>query len=403
VAEAERPVVGGGLAGEDAQQAGLARPVQAEDEEPFAAGHVEGDVLEHGRAAVALGQPVDLERDPARVGRRRETHVDGAVAGGDIDAGRLDAGDPLLHAVGHRGLCRLGAEAVDERLQPGDLLGVGGRLLGQALLVLGPGRSVLAVGALVLGDRPRGVLTRALEVDDPGDGLVEQFEVVADDEQRAPIGAEELHEPRLGVGVEVVRGFVEQQDVAAGIEDAGQLDPPPLTAREDADRQVHAIGAEPEPVGDGAHLGVGRVATLVAKGVLGPAEPGHVGVARVLFHLGPQLLDAHHGLVEPPARQDVLHRGAPVEDAGDPRVLRQVAEGARTQHAARHRGRSAAQHPQQARLAGAVAADQAHLVAGADGEGGARHDQAPPDLHSEPVDGKHGRPGCQVSRRFTLV
>ena len=54
---------------------------------------------------------------------------------------------------------------------------------------------------------------------------------------RAPaVGAQEAHEPVLGVAVEVVGGLVEQQDVAAGEEDAGQLDPPPLATREHPER-----------------------------------------------------------------------------------------------------------------------------------------------------------------------
>ena len=92
------------------------------------------------------------------------------------------------------------------------------------------------------------LLAGALEVEHAGDGLVEQVEVVADDEQRAAVAAQELHQPRLGVGVEVVGRLVEQEHVAAGEEDAGQLDPAALAARQHAERQVEPVGAEPEAV-----------------------------------------------------------------------------------------------------------------------------------------------------------
>ena len=106
--------------------------------------------------------------------------------------------------------------------------------LGQALLVARPGPQVLAVGALVLDDLADGFLGLAVEVDDPGDGLVEQVEVVADHEQGAAVGPEEPQQPVAGVGVEVVGGLVEQEQVAAGEEDPGQLEPAPLTTREGA-------------------------------------------------------------------------------------------------------------------------------------------------------------------------
>ena len=54
--------------------------------------------------------------------------------------------------------------------------------------------------------------------------------------------------------------------------------------------------------------------------------------------------------------------------------------------------RGAAEHRQQAGLAGAVAADEADLVAGADREAGALDEQAPADLDGEPTYLQHGRP-----------
>ncbi len=284
-----------------------------------------------------------------------------------------------------------------------DLLGLGGGHLGQADLVAGPGRLILAVGAPVLGDGAGALLAGALEVHDAGDGLVEQVEVVAHDEQRTAVAAQELHEPRLGVGVEVVRRLVEEEHVATGVEDAGQLHPAALAARQHAEGQVQAIGAQPQAGGDAADLGLGGVAAVVAELVFGLGEAGDVGVARVLLHLDPQLLDAGHGLVEAAARQDVLDGGAAVQHAGDAGVLGQVPEPADAGDRAGHRGGRPAQDPQQARLAGPVAADEADLVPGAHGEGGVGHNQTPTDLHAETAGHEHDVPGWQRRRAMTTA
>ena len=112
-------------------------------------------------------------------------------------------------------------------------------------------------------------LVVAVEVEHAGDGLVEQVEVVADHEQRAPVGAHEVEEPVLGVAVEVVGGLVEQEHVAAGEQDPGDLDAPLLTAGQDADRLVEAVGVEAEAGGDAADLALGRVPAVEPELLLG--------------------------------------------------------------------------------------------------------------------------------------
>ena len=70
---------------------------------------------------------------------------------------------------------------------------------------------------------------------------------MADHEQRAAVAAQEAEQPLLGVDVEVVRRLVEAQHVAAGEQDAGQLDAAALAARQHADRQLDAVGPMPRP------------------------------------------------------------------------------------------------------------------------------------------------------------
>ena len=131
----------------------------------------------------------------------------------------LPGAGPLRHLLGGP------LEAADPLLQPGDVL-VLVTALSEALLAarLALGQ-VVAVGAAVRLDRP------LVHRQHRRDRRVEQVQVVADHQQPPSVGAEELHQPRLGVEVEVVGRLVEQQGVGLGEQDPGQLDAAPLPAR----------------------------------------------------------------------------------------------------------------------------------------------------------------------------
>ena len=131
------------------------------------------------------------------------------------------------------------------------------------------GVAVLAVRALVLDEVADGVLGRAVEVQHAGDRLVEQVEVVADDEQRAAVARRNPISHSLASMSRWLVGSSRQQHVAAGEQDAGQLDAPPLAARQHADRQVDAVVAEPEPGRDRPRLALGGVAAVDAERLLG--------------------------------------------------------------------------------------------------------------------------------------
>ena len=262
-------------------------------------------------------------------------------------------------------------------------------ILRLALLVGGARRDVLRVGALVLDEVADAGLVGPVEVEDTGDRLVEQVEVVADDEQGAAVGPQEAHQPLLGVDVEVVGRLVEAQHVAAGEQDAGQLDAPPLAAGQHADRVVDAVGADAEAGGQRPRLAVGGVAAVGAEQLLGAGVAGDVALVGALLHGDAQLLDALDLGVDAAPRQDVGDGGAPVEHAGDARVLRQVAEGALADDPPGGRLGLAAEHAEQARLAGAVAADEADLVAGHHGEVGRLDDEPAADLDRESLRLEH--------------
>ena len=191
------------------------------------------------------------------------------------------ARDELLDAVveGLRGARPLRGRVphrVGERPQPADLGLLARRELGAPFLVGLARDEVLRVRAAVLDE------LALVEVQHARDRLVEQREVVADDEQRAAERAQERHQPRLGVDVEVVRRLVEQQEVAAREQDARELDAPALTTGERADREVEAVAGEPEARADAPHFGFGRVAARGAERVLGVAEGAHVARRRIV-------------------------------------------------------------------------------------------------------------------------
>ena len=66
---------------------------------------------------------------------------------------------------------------------------------------------------------------------------------MADDDESPGVRREEASQPHDGVGIEMVCGLVQQEDVVAAEENARQLHPPTLAARERADGLAeHALG-----------------------------------------------------------------------------------------------------------------------------------------------------------------
>ena len=145
------------------------------------------------------------------------------------------------------------------------------RQRGQAHLFRLARRLVLRVRAAVLDHAPR------VEVQDAGDGLVEKDQVVADHDHRPPTRAQEVHQPRLGVAVEVVGRLVEQQQVGVGEEGARELEPPALSAGQNTQRQVDAAFLKPQARSDPAGIRLARVAAVQPVALLSVGEPLDVG------------------------------------------------------------------------------------------------------------------------------
>ena len=246
-----------------------------------------------------------------------------------------------------------GAEAGHEALEPLDLLLLAldrapeRELARRLLLAPGVPRALeeLRAAGLELEHRGADRLEEPAVVGDEHDGGVERLQVALEPLERGD--------------VEVVGRLVEQQQVGVARERAGERRARELAAGERRERAVEVLVAEAEAV----QRRVDLVAPAVAAGVLEPRLGGRVGaergrVGRALGHrrleLGQALLDrqqllgaAEHVVAQ---RQLALARRALVVQ-GDPRALGEH------ELAAVDRGLPR-EHPQQRRLARAVAPGQ---------------------------------------------
>jgi hypothetical protein len=212
----------------------------------------------------------------------------------------------------------------------------------------------------------------AVELDDAGDDGVEEGPVVADGEDAARIGEQPLMQPRRPVRVQVVGGFVEQQDVRGVEQRTGQHQPGLFAAGHLAQGQVAGQVVEAEALPDLLQAGLGRPPLQGGPPVLDAAVlVEHVVAALQRRRQLPQ--PAGHGGQFAQARgQERADRGVRVGD-----VLGEVADPrARAAGHRPRRGRQlAGQHPQQGGLAGAVGADQADPAAGAEHQIDIREEQ----------------------------
>jgi hypothetical protein len=158
------------------------------------------------------------------------------------------------------GLAGLGLEAVDELLQVGDLV----LLLGERRLLqfhlLGAQFLELAVVAAVAGQL--GVVDVQRHVGD----RVQEFAVVADDDHRAGIALQPAFQPDQGVQVQVVGGFVQQQQVGRAHQRAGQLQAHAPAARKAVDRVVQLAHLEAQAQDQRLGAGFGVVLAGVMPG-----------------------------------------------------------------------------------------------------------------------------------------
>jgi hypothetical protein len=209
---------------------------------------------------------------------------------------------------------------------------------------------------------------------------VEQVAVVADQEQRARVAAQVRLEPGDRLEVEVVGRLVEQHQVRLGEQDRGQRHPHPPAARERGERErlcrlVEAQALEDRGGSRGRGIRADRGEAVVDLAQAGGVDAGRRRLGqqpRALLVGGEDGLD-RRGLA---ARRLLCHHADPC---------------ARPEpHGARVGLGLARDEAEQGRLAGAVAADEAHALPGRQVQRGALQERAPSDAERDVVQVEHG-------------
>lgn len=129
--------------------------------------------------------------------------------------------------------------------------------------MLGGAAGEVAGVAVAVADRAVRV---AADLQEDGGGAFQEPAVVGDGDGDATPGAEVLLQPGQGRVVEVVRGFVEEQDLGSGGQQGGQAQADLFAAGEAADGAVTGQSEQSEAVQGAFDAGVGVVAPAQFEG-----------------------------------------------------------------------------------------------------------------------------------------
>ncbi len=210
--------VGRALAEQDLQQRGLAAAVGADDAQHLAALQLEGKVAQHGGVRDAR---VDLQRlEHALAGLFAKLRPDlrpllvFAPVGGLF--AQIIQRPHAAHVARAAGLHALA--------QPGLFLG---QFFVEVLVGGALGFQCLSLAPPVVGIATRPVVQRAaVDFHDAGGDAVQKRPVVADEHQRQGCAEQEFLQPGDACKIEVVGGFVQQQQVGLADQRAGQQHAP---------------------------------------------------------------------------------------------------------------------------------------------------------------------------------
>ena len=346
------------LAQQQPDQGGLAGTVGADDADPVAAQDAGGEVADEGAAAETVAQAFGLDDELSAALGCGQFHAHAALPlapptpflahGLQCPHAPLVARAPRLDALPDPGLL---ARQVLVELGVG--AGLGFQFVGLAPQVVGVVSRVAAQAATV-------------EFDDARGEAVDEAAVVGDEQQGAGPVEQEVLQPFDGGDVEVVGGFVEQQQVRLAGQGAAQqhapaqpagegLDAGPAIQAETGQHLIHPLAQC--PAARRLDAGLGAFQCLQQACVVGPlGQPARqfvmlgeeaAGLAQALGNdVIDRALDALRHLLRQPGRAQPLA-------ADDLAVVRFVLAG---------------DQAQQRRLAGAVAADQAQALAGCDAQ-----------------------------------
>ena len=364
--EGPRAAVDGQDSGEDLQQRRLAGAVDADEGDPLATLHGQGEPPVDDVVAVRLVDVRQRDHRPARPRRGREGEADptaGAVDDHPLDP--LQHLDPALHLPRLRGLV---PEALDEPLDLGDALGLVPSARREQLLPRLPLDQVPVVGARVEGE-PRG-----RELRDRRHHPVQEVPVVRRDHDRPLVARQELLEPPERLEIQVVGRLVQQEQRGAQQQQTGEGGAHPPATRELSERARDLLPLEAEPAEDDPRLGFQPVAPAGLESVLELAVPRRERLRRVGRQRGAQLpefaLDRPH-VVEPPERLREHGAGRGATD-----FLREVADrdAAVAAHVAAVRLLETGQEAAERRLADAVRSDQPDPLVGGETPGEVREE-----------------------------
>ena len=341
------------------EQGGLADAVRADDADDACPGKGEAQVLDQHAVAEALGELAALEHVRAEARARRDVdlcQVDHAVAVG-LRRHLLVSGQPGLG---------LGLTGLGVRTHPVELLREAPSQLGVLLaLDLESSRLLLQIRRVVT---LVGVGPAAVQLQNPASHVVHEVPVVGHRDDRTRVGREVLLEPQHRLGVQVVGGLIEQEQVGLLQEQLAQRHAATLTPGEDSDIGVRRRA--PQGIHGLLQLGVQIPGIRVVDLLLQLAHLRHEGVEvgiRVRHQRGDLVVSVHLGFDYPGAVLDVAQDGLGLikdrllhEDADRvPRRQPGIAIGRLVQasHDLEHRG-----------LAGAIGTDDANLGSGVERE-----------------------------------
>ncbi len=355
---------------EHPQHGRLAGTVEAENHDPRAAVDGQVDAGEDLQGSVGLRQAGGGQRGPTARRRIGEPELGDPVGDPYVGETRGEPVGPAVHLVGRTGLGGLRPHLVGLGLQRVDLLfGVGPLPAAAALVEIPLSQVGLPVDVVDVESGTGGV-----EIEDLVHAAVEQVDVVADHDQPAVVGAQELTQPDDRVGVEVVGGLVEQQGgvvvTGAGEQDAGQFDPTALATGQRLKLLAqHPVG-KAQRGADPGRLGLGRVpaegAETLLEATVAPDRHVPCSVVDQLRHCQLELLHLAHEHVEAAGGQHAITSG--VGRVTGPWVLREITEVTTDVDLSGERQRLASQGLEQRRLARAVASDEADPVTRLDAE-----------------------------------
>ncbi len=338
------------LTQQDLEQGGLARAVRADDADLVAAQDRGRGIAQEDLVAERLRHAGDLDHLLAGGLRARGLHLHLAgelAARGALAAHRLQRGDAALVA---------GAAGLDALPDPHLFLC---QQLVEARVLLRFGVQALLAPAqvVVVVAGPAGDAA-AVDLDDAGGQRAQEAAVVGDEHEAAGEGLEEAFQPVDRLNVQVVGGFVQQQDVGSAHQRLRQQHAPLHAAGQ---RREIGVPGQLQPFQHLLHAAVQVPAVARLDAGLRRRHRRHVA-------------DVHGVMVAGQQRAEVAQAfGYHVEHAAL-HVLRHLLRHPRDHHPGLHAhlavvGLELTGHqPHQGGLAGAVAADDADAFAGFDGQ-----------------------------------